>query len=68
MQQLKKVLDYFIEYEWEHRLANITLNKNNHINITREEAQNILSLQKRLINRKFDKILILWIYRKKSRF
>lgn len=56
MQQLKKVLDYFIEYEWEHRLANITLNKNNHINITREEAQNILSLQKRLINRKFDRI------------
>ena len=56
MEQLQKVLDYFIEYEWQHRLANITLNKKNHINITREEAQNIPLLRKRLIDRKRERI------------
>lgn len=56
MGQLEKILDYFIEYEWESRLANITLNKRNYINITREQAKDEKYVKKCLMERKKEKI------------
>lgn len=56
MEQLKKALDYFIEYEWVERLYNLTLNEKEHINITCEEAGDMSALQKRLFFKKKEQL------------
>lgn len=56
MEQLKKALDYFIDYEWVHRLENITLNGKRYINITWEESKNVSLLRKRLNHSKLETV------------
>lgn len=56
MEELKKALDYFIEYEWEGRLQNLTLNEKKHINITKEDAKNKTFLQDCLLKKKKEQL------------
>lgn len=56
MEQLKKALDYFIDYEWKNRLDNLTLNKKQHINITHEQVNDTRFLQERLNYKKKEQL------------
>lgn len=56
MKQLKKALDYFIDYEWMGRLHNLILKEKKYINITKEDAKNISFLQNCLMNKKKEQL------------